>query len=98
MVASRYPAWAGAGPVPLRLRDDRRVVLVTTLVDAGVDHTTELPSPSPWPLLAALATGALIVSCIFTPWGFPVGGGLVAVALIGWFWPKPHDPGPEAPA
>jgi heme/copper-type cytochrome/quinol oxidase subunit 3 len=93
VIASRYPAWAGAHPLPVRLRDDRRVALVTTLVDAGIDHTTELPGPSPWPLLSAVATGALIVACIFTPWGLPIGGAVLALALIGWFWPRPpHKP------
>jgi heme/copper-type cytochrome/quinol oxidase subunit 3 len=92
VVTSRYPCWTPPA-LPLRLRDDRRTALVTTLVDAGVDHTTELPGPSLWPAAAALATGALIVACIFTPWAFPVGCLLLAVPLIGWFWPHPpHKP------
>jgi cytochrome c oxidase subunit I+III len=93
VVDSRYPLWAQPGPLPIRLRDDRRAALVTTLVDANVDHTTELPGPSPWPAVAALATAALIVACIFTPWGLPVGGALLAIPLIAWFWPHPpHKP------
>jgi heme/copper-type cytochrome/quinol oxidase subunit 3 len=97
-VSSRYPLWVSDGPAPLRLRDDRRAAQVTTLVDARVDHTTELPGPSAWPAGAALATAALIVACIFTPWGLPVGLVLVAVPLIGWFWPRPpHKPLLEPP-
>jgi cytochrome c oxidase subunit I+III len=92
VVTSGYPGWTPPA-LPVRLRDDRRTVLVTTLVDAGVDHTTELPGPSLWPAAAALATGALIVACIFTPWAFPLGCLLLAVPLIGWFWPHPpHKP------
>jgi cytochrome c oxidase subunit I+III len=92
VVTSRYPGWTAQG-LPVRLRDDRRVAIVTTLSDARIDHTTELPGPSPWPAAAAAATGALIVACIFTPWGLPVGGALLALPLIGWFWPHPpHKP------
>jgi cytochrome c oxidase subunit I+III len=93
VVSGRYPRWSRPQPLPLRVRDDRRVAVVTTLVDAGVDHTTELPGPSAWPFAAALATAVLIISCIFTPWGLPLGGALLAVPLIGWFWPHPpHKP------
>jgi heme/copper-type cytochrome/quinol oxidase subunit 3 len=31
----------------------------------------------------------LIVACIFTPWGLPLGAIPVTLALGGWFWPKP---------
>jgi heme/copper-type cytochrome/quinol oxidase subunit 3 len=97
-VSSRYPLWSAERAPPLRLRDDRRAVHVTTLVDARVDHTTELPGPSAWPAGAALATAAVIVACIFTPWGLPVGIVALAVPLIGWFWPKPpHKPLLEPP-
>jgi heme/copper-type cytochrome/quinol oxidase subunit 3 len=92
-VDSRHPLWAQPQPLPIRLRDDRRAALVTTLVDANVDHTTELPGPSPWPAVAALATAAMIVACIFTPWGLPVGAALLAMPLVAWFWPRPpHKP------
>jgi cytochrome c oxidase subunit 1 len=77
-----------ARPVVTGLRSDVREVLVTTVLDAVPDHLHFQPSPSVWPLLAALATGVLFISGIFTPWGFVVGSALVTVALIGWAWPR----------
>jgi cytochrome c oxidase subunit 1/cytochrome c oxidase subunit I+III len=92
-VQSRYPLWAPRTLPELHLRGDRRAVLVTTLVDAEPDHTLESPAPTIWPLAAALATGALIVACIFTPWGLPLGAIPLTLALAGWFWPQPpHKP------
>jgi cytochrome c oxidase subunit I+III len=88
-VQSRYPLWAPRTLPELYLRGDRRAVLVTTLVDAEPDHTTESPAPTIWPFAAALATGTLIIACIFTPWGLPLGAIPLSVALGGWFWPKP---------
>jgi heme/copper-type cytochrome/quinol oxidase subunit 3 len=91
-VNSRHPLWTERQQ-PLRLRYDRRLSLVTTLVDAEVDHTIELPGPTLWPFFAALATGAMIVACLFTPWGLPVGGLVLSLPLIAWFWPHPpHKP------
>jgi cytochrome c oxidase subunit I+III len=91
-VSSRHPLWTDRRE-PMRVRYDRRVSLVTTLVDAEVDHTMELPGPTIWPLCAALATAAMIVACLFTPWGLPVGGVVLAIPLIAWFWPHPpHKP------
>src|SRR5215210_6450530 len=75
-------------PVVVGLRCDVRQVLVTKMLDAEPDLKNEFPDPSIWPLLAALATTALFVSTIFTPWAVVWGSIPVAVTLIGWFWPK----------
>ena len=55
------------------------------------DHRTVFPTPTIWPFVGALATTALFVGSIFTPWAVvwfivPVG-----IALTLWFWPKPGE-------
>jgi cytochrome c oxidase subunit 1 len=70
------------------LRADRREVLVTRTVDASPEHREVLPGPSIWPFLAALATATGSTLVVFTPWGLPIGGVLLAVALLGWYLPR----------
>jgi cytochrome c oxidase subunit 1 len=33
-------------------------------------------------------TSAFFIGSIFTPWALPVSVILLAITLIGWFWPK----------
>jgi heme/copper-type cytochrome/quinol oxidase subunit 3 len=83
------------------LRTDRTEILVTRVVDTEPDHRTELPGPTSWPLWAALGTGVTFVVSIFTPWGIVIGAVLIAVALIGWYWPRvpfKEELAPEQPA
>jgi cytochrome c oxidase subunit 1 len=68
-----------------------REILVTTLLDAEPDSRMRLPEPSIWPFLAALATGATLITLIFTPWGLPIGAVLLTIALTGWGWPTRHE-------
>ncbi|HYE15508.1 MAG TPA: cytochrome c oxidase subunit I [Pyrinomonadaceae bacterium] len=84
-------------PVVVGLRSDVREILVTKMLDAEPDHRETLPNPTIWPLLAALATTGLFIASIFTPWAVPVGLVPVAVALIGWFWPKRKRKDDEPP-
>ena len=70
------------------LRSDARELLITGVVDAEPDHRSELPSPSIWPFLAALATAGLFIGSIFTPWAVPIGAVPLFMTLVGWFWPK----------
>jgi cytochrome c oxidase subunit I+III len=92
-VQSRHPLWSDRPLAPIWLRADRRQTLVTSVLEAEPDHTSEAPGPSLAPLCCALATAAMIVACIFTPWGLPIGAVPVAGALIAWFWPRPpHKP------
>jgi cytochrome c oxidase subunit I+III len=60
--------------------------LVTTLVEAQPQHRFDLPGPSIWPLMLALASAETFIVGIFTPWGFAVGAVLAFIALFGWFW------------
>jgi cytochrome c oxidase subunit 1 len=90
-VQGRSPLWGdfARSPVVVGLRNDKREVLVTNLVDAEPDHKTQLPGPTLWPLLFAGATAVTFTAGIFTPWALPGGMLIALVALTGWFWPKP---------
>ena len=79
------------------LRSDVRQVLVTKMLDAEPEHKEEFPTPTVWPLVAALATTAMFIASIFTPWAVPVGMIPVGVALVGWFWPRKRQAEERAP-
>ncbi len=98
-VAGREPVWDNPRdqPVVIGLRADVRDVLVTHVLDAEPDHRLEFPQPSIWPLLTAIATTAMFVWSIFTPWGVVYGSLPVLLAMIGWFWPKSPDEGGTQP-
>jgi cytochrome c oxidase subunit 1 len=89
-VGSANPLWEDPAdqPVVVGLRTDVRDVLVTSALDAEPDHRSAFPEPTIWPLLTALATTALFIGSIFTPWAVLVGAVPVVITLTGWFWPK----------
>ncbi|MBS1818204.1 MAG: cytochrome c oxidase subunit I [Acidobacteria bacterium] len=89
-VAGVNPLWENPPdqPVVVGLRDDVRDVLVTYVLDAEPDHRTEFPEPTIWPFCTALATSALFIGSIFTPWAVVIGAVPLFVGLTGWFWPK----------
>jgi cytochrome c oxidase subunit 1 len=88
-VDSRFPAWSATPtPVIVGLKTDCREVLIVTGHDAHPDHREQSANPSIWPFLAALATGATFIGVIFTPWAIPAGVPLMAITLVGWFWPQ----------
>ena len=98
-VAARDPLWDNAPdqPVVVGLRPDVRDVLVTHVLDAEPDHRVEFPKPSMWPLLTAIATTALFIWSIFTPWAVVYGAVPVFVTMVGWFWPRSADEGGTQP-
>jgi cytochrome c oxidase subunit 1 len=75
------------------LRTDRRELLVTTLAEAVPEAREASPRNSIWPFWTAVATSVMLIWSIFTPWAVVWGSIPVAIALIGWFWPKgtPED-------
>lgn len=75
------------------LRVDRRELVVSSVVEARPEARESSSGDSIWPLWAALATSATLIWSIFTPWAVVWGSLPVAIALIGWFWPKgtPED-------
>ena len=64
---------------------------MTTAVDALPDARNAMPSPTPWPLIAALFTSIMLISSIFTPWAVVWGSIPVVIALTIWFWPTKHE-------
>ncbi|HEY0526533.1 MAG TPA: cytochrome c oxidase subunit I [Stellaceae bacterium] len=95
IVTGREALWAeqaaGERKVATGLRADIREVLITHLVDATPDHRYESAEPSIWPFLAAIATTAMFIGSIFTPWAIPIGAVPMFVTFTGWFWPKRGD-------
>jgi cytochrome c oxidase subunit 1 len=90
VVESGYPLWIGKlGRVTGLERDEN---LVTRIVDAEPDHKVKVPGRTAMPLLAALASGAMIIACIYTPWGLVYGIPPIAIALTLWYWPHGDKP------
>jgi cytochrome c oxidase subunit I+III len=99
---ARMPVVSGPNPlweqpdvlaVASGLRTDRRELLVTTLTRATPEAREASPRGSIWPLWTAIATSVMLIWSIFSPWAVVWGSIPVAIALIGWFWPKgtPED-------
>jgi cytochrome c oxidase subunit 1 len=95
VVRGAHPLWERPDVLTVAsgLRTDRREVVVTTLATARPEAREASPRNSIWPLWAAIATSVMLIWSIFTPWAVVWGSIPVAVALIGWFWPKgtPED-------
>jgi cytochrome c oxidase subunit 1 len=87
---SRYPLWSDPKEriVVTGLRDDRREVLVTTLMDAEPHHRLILPGPSIWPFLTATLTGIGLIGSVFQFSWYYLACLLAFVGLLGWFWPR----------
>jgi cytochrome c oxidase subunit I+III len=93
-VSGRSPLWdePGTQPAVVGLRADARYVLVTRVMDADPDHVEEMPEPSIWPFVTAVAVSALFIGSIFTPWAVIWGAIPVFVAMVCWFWPRKGKP------
>ncbi|MGM4961526.1 cytochrome c oxidase subunit I (plasmid) [Bradyrhizobium barranii] len=95
VVTSLHPLWNSRDALLVAdgLRTDRRELVVTSLNTAEPQAREASPRNSIWPLLTAIATSIMLIWSIFTPWAVVWGSIPIAVALIGWFWPKgtPED-------
>lgn len=95
VVGSLHPLWDDRDTLPVAdgLRTERRELIVTTLATAEPQAREASPQNSIWPLWAAIATTIMLIWSVFSPWAVVWGSIPVAVALIGWFWPKgtPED-------
>jgi cytochrome c oxidase subunit 1 len=93
---ARIPVVNGASPlweqdellVGAGLRVDRRELLVTSVASANPEAREASPRNSIWPFWAAIATTVMLIWSIFSPWAVVWGSILIAITLIGWFWPK----------
>jgi cytochrome c oxidase subunit I+III len=90
VASSRYPLWMGEIGRVVGLGADEE--LVTRVVDAEPDHVLKAPEPTVVPLITAVLTTGMIIACIFTPWGLPVGMAAIAISLFVWFRPTDREP------
>jgi cytochrome c oxidase subunit 1 len=90
VVSDRYPLWARPDVLSVAsgLRVDRREVLISSAVEAQPEAREPSQQNCIWPLWTAVATSVMLIWSIFTPWAVVWGSIPVAIALIGWFWPK----------
>jgi cytochrome c oxidase subunit 1 len=70
------------------IRNDRREVLVTSVLDAEPQHRCVLPHSTIWPFIAALGISIGLVWSVFTFAGYYLATALGMVGVIGWFWPR----------
>lgn len=77
-------------PVVRGLSTTKRETLVTSVLDAQPELRFEIPGPSIYPFLVALATAETFIVGIFTPWAFLVGAILTGAALTAWFFGDPN--------
>jgi len=93
VVASRHPLWPAADTraVATGLRTDIREVLMTTLMDAIPDSRQDSKAPSIWPFIAAIVTGVMFITAIFTAWGIAIGSVLIFPVLVAWAWPRRNE-------
>jgi cytochrome c oxidase subunit 1 len=95
-VTSSTPLWEESLPVFSGLRVKERELVLTTVVDAQPDVRDPSPTPTIWPLLAALATTFMFIWSIFSPWALVWGTIPMGIAITLWFWPKgPPEHGRE---
>jgi cytochrome c oxidase subunit 1 len=93
VVQSRAPLWSEKTErlVMTGLRSDVREALATSIIDAAPDYRQSVPPPTIWPFIAALATGVMFITAIFTAWGLVLGVVLLFVPLVKWGWPNRNE-------
>jgi cytochrome c oxidase subunit I len=67
---------------------DRREFIVSSVVEAQPEARETSPRDSIWPFWTAIASSVMLIWSIFSPWAVVWGSIPIAIALIGWFWPK----------
>ena len=90
VVISRTPLWTPAAEraIVVGLREDRREILITNVLDAEPHHRSVQPRPSLWPMLTALGFSIGLAGSIFAFSWYYVASALGMIGLIGWFWPE----------
>jgi cytochrome c oxidase subunit 1 len=90
VVSSRDPLWTKPEErvCVIGLRDDRREVLVTTVLDSAPQHRYVLPASSIWPFLTAVGLSIGLVCAVFYFSGYWLATLFGLIGLIGWFWPQ----------
>ena len=90
VVPTRTPLWTPSAEraIVTGLREDRREILITSVLDAQPHHRSVQPRPSIWPMLTALGFSVGLAGSIFAFYWYYVASVLGMVGLIGWFWPE----------
>jgi cytochrome c oxidase subunit I len=90
VVTSRTPLWTAQAERALvvGVREDRREILITAVLDAEPHHRSVQPRPSLWPMLTALGFSIGLAGSIFAFSWYYVASVLGLIGLIGWFWPE----------
>ena len=90
VVTSRTPLWTPTAEraIVVGLREDRREILITSVLDAEPHHRSVQPRPSLWPMLTALGFSIGLAGSIFAFSWYYVASVLGMIGLIGWFWPE----------
>ena len=90
VITSRTPLWTphAERAIVVGLREDRREILITDVLDAEPHHRSVQPKPSLWPMLTALGFSIGLAGSIFAFSWYYVASVLGMIGLIGWFWPE----------
>ncbi len=93
LVTSGHPLWNKREELPVLrgLHVDERELVLTTVLDAKADVREHSMGSTIWPLVTAIAVGAMFLGTIFSPWALVVGSIPIGIAAIGWFWPKSSE-------
>ena len=75
------PAWKGGQLFSL-------LAAVTVAGYLVLDFRYELPGPSIWPILTALAVTFGFIGSLFNPWWLVPSLVLSFITFVGWFWPS----------
>jgi cytochrome c oxidase subunit 1 len=98
VVASREPLWAREADEPTHvsgLSAQVREGLATTVLDALPDVRYSYPSPSIWPVVAAVTVVVWLFWSNITPSGMWYGLIPPAIAFILWYWPTRKETAQE---
>jgi len=96
-LATRHPLWedrlGGGGAVSSldhgMLLDEGKETIGTSALDGVPDMVLEMPKDSFAPLLLTLGLVAVFVGLLLKAWfAVGIGGAVVALALLSWFWPR----------
>ena len=90
VATSHEPLWLERESLPVvsGMSVENREVIVSSVTEATPELREQTPDPSIWPFLAAIAVGIAFIASIFSPWAAVWGSALIAVTVVGWFWPK----------
>jgi cytochrome c oxidase subunit 1 len=90
VVNNRAPLWKDRNErtVVVGMRNDRREVLITSVLDADPHHRCVLPGSSIWPLLTTIGLCIGLAQAVTSFSGYYVASVLGGIGLIGWFWPR----------